>query len=205
MIGIAEHCDLSCDWIIKAIFLRRSLHRLWHSAAGVTQDKLLLWLDCTSHQWCNYEINVVLIQISIWKPIIDRYSRFGGSRAYRKICSAAADDEFGIKNTWFLEAHLSNEYLLSGAVTSLAVVHLVCVHPGATAVGIYNPREYHSGITEREKILHRAQCGDVHKWKKHWRARKGQSADSTARRFLSQLLALPVCSLAAGITQHLRI
>lgn len=94
MIGIAEHCDLPCDWIIKAIFLRRSLHRLWHSAAGIAQDKLLLRLDCTLHQWCNYEIDVVLIQISIWKPIIDRYCWFGGSslRAERKICSAG--DEF---------------------------------------------------------------------------------------------------------------
>lgn len=88
MIGIAEHCDLSCDWIIKAIFLCRSLHRLWRSPASVTQDKLLLRLDCTLHQWCNYEINVVLIQISIWKPIIDRYRWLGGSSRAddRKIC-----------------------------------------------------------------------------------------------------------------------
>lgn len=104
MIGIAEHCDLSCDWIIKAVYLRRrSLHCLWHSAAGVTQDKLLLWLGCTSHQWCNYEIDVVLIQISIWKPIIDRCGWCGGrSRsAYRKICSAAADGDFGLqRDTW---------------------------------------------------------------------------------------------------------
>lgn len=101
MIGIAEHCDLSCDWIIKAIFLRRSLHRLWHSAASVTQDKSLLRLDCTLHQWCNYEIDVVLIQISIWKPVIDRYRWLGGS-SWQEICSAGADDEFGPKHTWFL-------------------------------------------------------------------------------------------------------
>lgn len=65
MIGIAEHCDLSCDWIIKAVFWRRSLHCLRHSAAGVTRDKLLLRPDRTSHQRCNYEIDVVLIQIAI--------------------------------------------------------------------------------------------------------------------------------------------
>lgn len=100
MIGIAEHCDLSCDWIIKAVFLRRSLHCLWHSAAAVTQDKLPLWLDCTSHQRCNYEIDVVLIQIAIWKPIIDRSSWCGGrsGRAYRKICSASADDKLSLKH-----------------------------------------------------------------------------------------------------------
>lgn len=164
MIGTAEHCDLSSDWIIKAVFLRRSLHRLWHSAASVTQDKLLLRLDCTLHQWRNYEIDVVLIQISIWKPIIDRYCRLGGSsrRADRMICSAGADDEFGLKHMWFL-THDHAEPTLIVIVAGqpfqsslqiwgmiiyppVLVGHLDHDHLWAEVVDIYHLLQWHYGV-----------------------------------------------------------
>lgn len=226
MIGIAEHCDLSCDWIIKAVFWRRWLHCLWRSAAGVTQDKLLLRLDCTSHQWCNYEIDVVLIQIAIWKPIIDRSSWRGGRRrrAFMKnlLCGPQTISWASNMTHDHAPAHVAShpwayclgshfclaggkyedDYLSCSTVKSVTVA--LPVSRGRSGWYLQPPR-YHSRIMEREQILRRGECGSVRKCKKRWRAGKGQPADSTTRRFLSQLLALPVCSLAAGFTQHLQI
>lgn len=154
MMGIAEHCDLCCDWIIKAGFLRRALHRRRHSAASVMQDKLLLRLHRTLHQRCNYEIDVVLIQISIWKPVIDRYRWFGGSShgADGRICSAGAGWEFGhqtrvIFHTWPRNTQNptpgSHSCVAGGkyeewSLIIIVMVHLGHIHLWAVVVDIYH-------------------------------------------------------------------